>query len=143
MEHDLDQLVEAISIAANPVASNPTQASLHNQALEFLQDVIKNAVTTWRAALSLFVEAGPDGGRKYSPDVRFFALRVLDEFLEQRCVVAPLLLWVGRAEACFVERSPWIATPFSYFDHLSSHTSKQNTSTVQLNPLPHVRLHTL
>lgn len=82
MAHDIDQLAEAISIAANP-----GQVGLHTQALEYLQNVRQNAATTWRAALSLFVDTGPDGSRKYSSDVRFFALRILDDFLENRCVV--------------------------------------------------------
>lgn len=81
MEHDLDQLAEAITIA-----SNPTQGALHNQALEYLQTVQQNASATWRAALTLFMETGMNGARKYSPNVRFFALRILEDFLENRCV---------------------------------------------------------
>ena len=81
MNHDLDQLAEAINIA-----SNPTPGLLHNQALEYLQTVQQNAATTWRAALTLFVETGAGGSRKYAPNVRFFALRVLEDFLENRCV---------------------------------------------------------
>ena len=89
MEHDLDQLAEAITIA-----SNPTQGVLHNQALEYLQTIQQNAATTWRAALTLFVESGADGSRKYTPAVRFFALRVLEEFLENRCVELHVSLWM-------------------------------------------------
>lgn len=81
MAHDLDQLAEAINIA-----SNPTPGELHNQALEYLQNVQQNAAATWRAALTLFVETGVGGSRKYAPNVRFFALRILEDFLENRYV---------------------------------------------------------
>ncbi|KAI0766752.1 armadillo-type protein [Irpex lacteus] len=76
---DLNQLVQAILIAADP-----TQGALHNQALEFLSTVQQNSANTWRVALELFVETGPDGSRKYPPQARFFALRVLEDFLDNR-----------------------------------------------------------
>lgn len=79
MEQELNQLVQAILIAADP-----TSGSLHQQALEYLATVQQNSQNTWRSALSLFVERGPDGSRKYPPQARFFALRVLDEFLDNR-----------------------------------------------------------
>ena len=88
MEHDLDQLAEAITIA-----SNPAQGGLHAQALEYLQKVQQNAAATWRAALTLFAEAAPDGTRKYSPSVRFFALRIIEDFLENRCVRSVFCVW--------------------------------------------------
>ncbi len=78
---DLNQLVQTILIAADP-----TQGALHNQALEFLSTVQQNSANTWRVALELFVETGPDGSRKYPPHARFFALRVLEDFLDNRCV---------------------------------------------------------
>ncbi|KAI0359842.1 ARM repeat-containing protein [Trametes cingulata] len=78
MEQDLNQFVQAILIA-----SDPTQSSLHQQALEYLSAVQQNS-SAWRLALAVFVEPGPSGGRKHPPQVRFFALRVLDEFLDNR-----------------------------------------------------------
>ena len=78
MEQDLNQFVQAILIA-----SDPLQSSLHQQALEYLSAVQQNPAT-WRLALAVFVEAAQNGGRKHPPQVRFFALRVLDEFLDNR-----------------------------------------------------------
>ena len=77
MEQDLNQFVQAILIA-----SDPLQSSLHHQALQYLSAIQQNP-STWRLALAVFVEAG-ENGRKYPPQVRFFALRVLDEFLDNR-----------------------------------------------------------
>ncbi|KAJ7035025.1 armadillo-type protein [Mycena alexandri] len=79
MEQELDQVVQAITIA-----SDPAQATLHQQALHYLGTIQQNAENTWRLALPLFVDSAAGGGRKYSPEVRFFALRVLDEFFDNR-----------------------------------------------------------
>ncbi|TBU33297.1 ARM repeat-containing protein [Dichomitus squalens] len=78
MEQELNQFVQAILIA-----SDPLQSSLHQQALEYLSAIQQNP-STWRLALAVFVEEGPNGGRKHAPQVRFFALRVLDDFLDNR-----------------------------------------------------------
>lgn len=83
MDPELDQITQAILIA-----SDPSQTSLHAQALEYLSSVQQNAQMTWRWALALFVEPRAEGTeRKYPPQVRFFALRVLDEFLDNRFVL--------------------------------------------------------
>ena len=82
MDQELEQLVQAILIAADPTSGN-----LHQQALEYLSTVQHNAPNTWRVALSLFVDRNPDGSRKYPTAARFFALRVLDEFLDNRYVL--------------------------------------------------------
>ena len=87
MEQELNQLVQAILIA-----SDPTQGTLHNQALEYLSTIQQNASETWRLALALFMETGPDGGRKHPAAARFFALRVLEEFLDNRQVVICVLV---------------------------------------------------
>jgi exportin-T len=79
MEQQADQVVRAILIA-----SDPSQGSLHQQALDYLSSLQQNAEETWGLALSLFVDATPTGERKLPTQVRFFALRVLDEFLETR-----------------------------------------------------------
>ncbi len=78
MEQDLNQFVQAILIA-----SDPAQSSLHHQALEYLSAIQQNS-SAWRLALAVFVESGPNGARKHPPQVRFFALRVLDEFFDNR-----------------------------------------------------------
>jgi len=82
MEQQADQVVRAIL-----VASDPTQASLHQQALEYLSNIQQRAGETWSLALNLFVDATPSGERKHPTEARFFALRVLDDFLETRCVL--------------------------------------------------------
>jgi exportin-T len=79
MEQELGQVVQAINIA-----SDPAQAALHQQALNYLGTIQQNAENTWRLALPLFVDTTADGVRKYPPQVRFFALRVLDEFFDNR-----------------------------------------------------------
>nr|GAT60781.1 predicted protein [Mycena chlorophos] len=76
---ELDQIVKAIEIA-----SDPAQAPLHQQALDFLGTVQSNAESAWRLALTLFVDSTPDGARTHSPQARFFALRVLEDFFENR-----------------------------------------------------------
>ena len=84
MEQELNQLVQAILIA-----SDPTPGPLHNQALEYLTTVQQNSSESWRLALALFVDPGLDGGRKYPAPARFFALRVLEDFLDNRYVTNP------------------------------------------------------
>ncbi len=79
MEQQADQIVRAILIA-----SDPAQGGLHQQALEYLSNVQQNAAETWSLALSLFADATPTGERKHPTEARFFALRVLDDFLEAR-----------------------------------------------------------
>lgn len=79
MEQQADQVVRAILIA-----SDPNQDDLHQQALDYLSSIQQNAGETWGLALNLFVDAIPTGERKHPTQVRFFALRVLDDFLETR-----------------------------------------------------------
>lgn len=79
MEREIDQVVQAIAIA-----SDPTQVSLHQQALGYISTIQQNASETWRLALSIFVDQKTAGTRKYTPQARFFALRVLDEFFDNR-----------------------------------------------------------
>ncbi|KAF8149977.1 ARM repeat-containing protein [Crassisporium funariophilum] len=79
MEREIDQVVQAIA-----VAFDQSQISLHQQALAYLSTIQDNANETWRLALRLFVDQNEDGSRKYPSQVRFFGLRVLDEFLDNR-----------------------------------------------------------
>ncbi|KAF9468102.1 armadillo-type protein [Collybia nuda] len=79
MEREIDQVVQAISIA-----SDPNQVALHQQALAYVSTVQQNASTTWRLALPIFVDSNNEGSRKHPPQARFFALRVLDEFFDNR-----------------------------------------------------------
>jgi exportin-T len=79
MQQELDQVVQAIVIA-----SDPSQGSLHRQALDYLTTIQPNSENTWRLVLSLYVDVSPDGARKYPSQARFFALRVLDDFFDNR-----------------------------------------------------------
>ncbi|CCM00091.1 uncharacterized protein FIBRA_02118 [Fibroporia radiculosa] len=79
MDQDLNQVVQAIAIA-----SDPTRGALHQQALEYLSTIQQNASNMWRLALALFVDTSSNGARKYPTQARFFALRVLEEFLDNR-----------------------------------------------------------
>ncbi|KAJ8072513.1 pre-tRNA nuclear export protein [Marasmius tenuissimus] len=79
MDQEIEKVVQAISIA-----SDPSQSSLHQDAIAYLNTIQQNASETWRIALPLFVDANADGSRKHNPQTRFFALRVLDEYLDNR-----------------------------------------------------------
>ncbi|KAF8808727.1 ARM repeat-containing protein [Phlegmacium glaucopus] len=79
MEHEIDQVVQAIT-----VAFDPSQGSLHQQALAYLSTIQENTNETWRLGLHLFVDQNQDGSRKYPSQARFFGLRLLDEFLDNR-----------------------------------------------------------
>ena len=82
MEQETEQFVRAIVIAADP-----SQGALHKQAIEYLQTIQANVAETWQLALSVFVAQGPDGTRRHPVEARFFALKVLDEFLDNKYVV--------------------------------------------------------
>ncbi|KIY72334.1 ARM repeat-containing protein [Cylindrobasidium torrendii FP15055 ss-10] len=81
MEQELDRVVQAIAVASNPT---PAQTSLQPDALAYLQTIEQNAAETWRIAFPLFLDTAADGSRKYPAEVRFFALRVLDNFFDSR-----------------------------------------------------------
>jgi exportin-T len=82
MDQEIDQVVQAIAIAFDQ-----SQISLHQQALAYISTIQQNASETWRLALKLFVTQNADGSRKYPSQARFFALRVLDEFFDNRWVI--------------------------------------------------------
>lgn len=86
MEQEIDRVVQAIAIAFDQ-----SQISLHQQALAYISSIQQNANETWRLALKLFVEQNADGSRRYPSQARFFALRVLEEFLDNRYVILPFL----------------------------------------------------
>lgn len=79
MEQQIEQVIRAISIAFDQ-----TQIALHQEALAYLSTIQTNANETWRLALEILIDQNPDGSRKYPSQARFFALRVLDEFLDNR-----------------------------------------------------------
>jgi hypothetical protein len=78
-----EELVRAILIA-----SDPSQGPVHHQALEYLSSVQQHTTDTWRLALALFLDVLPDGTRKYPPQARFYALRMLDDFFDNRYVLS-------------------------------------------------------
>ncbi|PFH52965.1 hypothetical protein AMATHDRAFT_55850 [Amanita thiersii Skay4041] len=79
MDHEVEQLVQAVTIA-----SDPTQISHHQAALAYVSTIQQNIINTWRLGLKIFVETDSAGSRKYPPQVRMFALRLLEEFLDNR-----------------------------------------------------------
>lgn len=79
MEQETERVAQAIAIAADPA-----QVALHQEALYYLTTVQQNANNTWRLALSIFADATSDGSRRYSPQARFWGLRLLEEFLDNR-----------------------------------------------------------
>ncbi|KDQ14828.1 hypothetical protein BOTBODRAFT_32183 [Botryobasidium botryosum FD-172 SS1] len=74
------QILSAISIASDP----RQEYTLQGQAIEFLQSVRERAPETWQVALRLFLETDSNGGRLHSPQVRVFALQVIDDLLEKQ-----------------------------------------------------------
>ena len=81
MEEEIHRYVEAIRIA-----SDPSQGHLHQQALEYLSNLHQNANETWRLALTAFTDMTSEG-RKYPTSVRFYSLRLLEEFFDNRYVL--------------------------------------------------------
>jgi exportin-T len=95
MSSDLDQIAQAIAIA-----SDPAQAALHHHALQYIASIQQNAADTWRLALPIFVGRHDDGSKKYTPQTRFFALRVLDEFLDNRSLfLQPMLPYISSSDS--------------------------------------------
>lgn len=78
MEEEIHRFVEAIGIA-----SEPSQSHLHQQAFEYLSNLRQNANETWRLALTAFTGMTSEG-HKYPESVRFYSLRLLDEFFDNR-----------------------------------------------------------
>jgi len=75
----IQQIAQAVAIA-----SDPAQSALHHHALQFIADIQQNASETWRLALPIFVDRDEQGVKRHTPQARLFALRVLDEFLDNR-----------------------------------------------------------
>lgn len=132
MEQEIERVVQAIA-----VASDPAQTNLHPDALAYLSTIEQNAAESWRIALALFVDTAPDGARKHPPQVRFFALRVLDDFFESQCVaaffIARLFSFKGK-DLCHLPR-----TRSKLYSKLWSTTFNQNTCTAPLKQTQHVR----
>ena len=78
-EEKVNQIAQAIM-----VASDAAQAPLHQQALAYLQDTLKDTSESWRVGLALFVDTNADGSRKHPLQVRFYGLRILEDYLDSR-----------------------------------------------------------
>ena len=76
---DINRIAQAIL-----VASDPSQASLHQEALNFVQTTLSTVSEPWKVGITLFTDLNPDGTRKYQPQVRFYGLRILEDFLDSR-----------------------------------------------------------
>lgn len=74
----MDQLLSAISIVSNPALNRELQP----QAIQFLNSVRQNPSESWQLALKLFIDTKPDGSRANDPQVRLFALQILDDFFD-------------------------------------------------------------
>ena len=107
MDESVARVVQAVYIAADPSQDR----ALHTQALEYLASVQQNTSETWRLAMTLFIEADADGARKHPSQVRLWALRVLENFLDDRFVfyAMPCLL----KQPFFVAFNNFILTAFN------------------------------
>lgn len=79
MSSEIEKITQAIAIA-----SDPSRSSFHQHALQYISTIQQNASETWRLALPIFVDRDSEGRKKHTSQTRFFALRVLDEFLDNR-----------------------------------------------------------
>lgn len=76
---DIEHIEKAIL-----VASDPTQSQLHQEALQFIQNSLKDNQDAWRIGLAFLIDTNADGSRKYQPQVRFYGLRILEDFFDSR-----------------------------------------------------------
>jgi exportin-T len=83
MDSEIARLVQAIAVAINPTQDK----ALQTQALEFIHQVQQNAQNhqVWSMALKLFTDSESGSSmRKYDSQTRLFALRILEEFLDNK-----------------------------------------------------------
>lgn len=118
---NIQQIAQAVAIA-----SDPAQSVLHHQALQFIADIQQNASETWRLALPIFVDRDEQGIKRHTPQTRFFALRVLDEFLDNRS--ASLASRNIPSLSLFLDSTPWTTTSSIPSNSPSWPTSRQSTS---------------
>lgn len=73
----MDQLLSAIAIVSDPTQSRDLQA----QAIEYLNTVRTTPQQSWQLALNLFADVKPDGSHTHDPQIRQFALQIIDDLL--------------------------------------------------------------
>lgn len=84
MDDAIARIVQAIAVASNPLEQDK---ALQVEAVNYLGQVQQNAHRdeVWSLALALFVGTDDaNGKRKYDVQTRLFALRILDEFLDNK-----------------------------------------------------------
>lgn len=84
MDAEISRILHAVHVASSPLNQDK---SLQVEAVNYLAEVQQNAYQdqVWALALTLFVDTSTDPlKRKYDPQTRLFALRILDEFLDNR-----------------------------------------------------------
>lgn len=87
-----EQIVNAVTIAYDPFGNRGDQ-TIRSQAIEFLENVRRECAQSWRPALSLFLATNPDDPKEhqFTYEVRIFALSVIAELLDIRCVPTILI----------------------------------------------------
>ena len=96
----MDQLLSAIAVVSDPTQNRELQA----QAIEYLNTIRTTPQQSWQLALALFVDAKPDGTRTHDPQIRAFALQILDDLLETGYVLEKIpSSWrnVGPMTCCY------------------------------------------
>jgi exportin-T len=84
MDDAIARIVQAVAVASNPLEQDK---ALQVDAVNYLGQVQQNAYRdeVWSLALTLFVDSDENTGRrKYDVQTRLFALRILDEFLDNK-----------------------------------------------------------
>jgi hypothetical protein len=87
MDDEIARLVRAVQVASLPPPSNDTERVIHTQAVNYLSQVQLSAGSdqVWKVALQLFIAKDNSANqRKYDSQVRLFALRLLEEFLDNK-----------------------------------------------------------
>jgi hypothetical protein len=84
MDAEIARLVQAIAVAINPTQQDK---ALQAQALTYIHQLQQSAQNqeVWSMALRLFTDRNPGSlMRKYDSQTRLFALRILEDFLDNK-----------------------------------------------------------
>jgi exportin-T len=86
----MDHLLSAIAIVSDPTQNRDLQA----QAIDYLNTIRTSPEQSWQVALNLFVDAKPDGSKTHDPQIRAFALQIIDDLLNNRRVKMSVHIWL-------------------------------------------------
>jgi hypothetical protein len=89
----MDQLLSAIAIVSDPTQNRDLQA----QAIDYLDTIRTSPEHSWQLALNLFVDTKSDVLRTHDPQIRAFALQIIDDLLNNRCAKY-LFMWPSRSD---------------------------------------------